>query len=57
MIITYVYSDTEVVIGLTESVLTVQEKARSVVVCVSISKRVARSLAFRLTTSDGTAFG
>ncbi len=44
-------------IGLMESNVTVQESVRSVVVCVRISKRIARALAFRVTTRNGTAKG
>ncbi len=46
-----------VAIGLTESTVTVLESVRSVVVCVRISKRIARALAFRVTTRNGTAKG
>ncbi len=44
-------------IGLMESNVTVQESVRSVVVCVRISKRIARAPAFRVTTRNGTAKG
>lgn len=46
---------TDVTIGLRESDVVISESGRTVSLCVSISKRVARALAFRLTTRNGTA--
>ncbi len=53
----FVFPRAVVSIRLMESNVTVQESVRSVVVCVRISKRIARVLAFRVTTRNGTAKG
>ena len=44
-----------VTVGLERGTITVKESARSVQVCVSLSSRIARYLAFRITTRNGTA--